>query len=169
MMKLILGISLCHCRQIRREGMRLLLLWMQALQQNCTSEEILIFACLVPGFPPPIGPGGPCTLEDLVCKALSEGPVIAEEVTPLVQPQSSDFAPDDLTCYFLEILLNLMVRQSMGFEWRKKENQDKGFSFLFGCFKKYYLPALFPSFCALTSFYNPDPGMLHARLCTRSQ
>lgn len=52
--------------QLRCEGIRLFLLWLQALQTNCGEEQILMFACLVPGFPPLPSPRGPCTLESLV-------------------------------------------------------------------------------------------------------
>ncbi|XP_010078058.1 PREDICTED: ral GTPase-activating protein subunit alpha-1, partial [Pterocles gutturalis] len=40
-------------------------------------------------------------------------------------------------------------------EWKNKENQEKGFSFLFSNFKKYYLPSIFPNICKETSLYNP--------------
>lgn len=52
--------------QLRCEGIRLFLLWLQALQTNCAEEQILMFACLVPGFPPLPSSRGPCTLESLV-------------------------------------------------------------------------------------------------------
>lgn len=56
----------CTPLQLRCEGIRLFLLWLQALQTNCGEEQILMFACLVPGFPPLPSPRGPCTLESLV-------------------------------------------------------------------------------------------------------
>lgn len=43
-------------------------------------------------------------------------------------------------------------------EWKNKENQEKGFSFLFSNFKKYYLPSIFPNICKETSLYNPILG-----------
>lgn len=52
--------------QIRCEGIRLFLLWLQALQTNCAEEQLLIFACLVPGFPAVMSSKGPCTLDTLI-------------------------------------------------------------------------------------------------------
>lgn len=57
----------CTPLQLRCEGIRLFLLWLQALQTNCGEEQILMFACLVPGFPSLPSSRGPCTLESLVC------------------------------------------------------------------------------------------------------
>ncbi|XP_078418895.1 ral GTPase-activating protein subunit alpha-1 isoform X5 [Cetorhinus maximus] len=143
--------------KIRREGVRLFLLWMQALQHNCTEEQLLIFACLIPGFPPLPSEQGPRTLENLINSPLhlQETQVTPEEITPLVPPQSGDKGQDDLTSYFLDALLKYMVIQAKGLEWKDKENQEKGFSFLFENFKKYYLPHIFPNFSKETSLFNP--------------
>ncbi|RMC00579.1 hypothetical protein DUI87_23195 [Hirundo rustica rustica] len=81
--------------------------------------------------------------------------VTIEEITPLVPPQSGDKGQEDLTSYFLEALLKYMVIQVKSLEWKNKENQEKGFSFLFSNFKKYYLPSIFPNICKETSLYNP--------------
>ncbi|KAJ7413823.1 Ral GTPase activating protein catalytic alpha subunit 2 [Pitangus sulphuratus] len=58
--------SILFLFEIRCEGIRLFLLWLQALQTNCGEEQILLFACLVPGFPPLVSSRGPCTLESLI-------------------------------------------------------------------------------------------------------
>uniref|UniRef100_A0A8C0FBQ3 Ral GTPase activating protein catalytic subunit alpha 2 n=1 Tax=Bubo bubo TaxID=30461 RepID=A0A8C0FBQ3_BUBBB len=118
------------------EGIRLFLLWLQALQTNCAEEQILIFACLVPGFPPFI---------------IS----MTEEITPLLPTVSGEKIAEDQTCYFLQLLLKYMVIQAASLEWKNKENQDTGFKFLFTLFRKYYLPHLFPSFTKLTNLYKP--------------
>ncbi|OXB53753.1 hypothetical protein ASZ78_008813 [Callipepla squamata] len=81
--------------------------------------------------------------------------VTIEEITPLVPPQSGDKGQEDLTSYFLEALLKYIVIQVKSLEWKNKENQEKGFSFLFSNFKKYYLPSIFPNICKETSLYNP--------------
>uniref|UniRef100_UPI00398E49F9 ral GTPase-activating protein subunit alpha-1 isoform X2 n=1 Tax=Pristiophorus japonicus TaxID=55135 RepID=UPI00398E49F9 len=140
--------------KIRREGVRLFLLWMQALQQNCTEEQLLIFACLIPGFPPLPSEQGPRTLDNLINSPLhlQDTQVTPEEITPLVAPQSGDKGQDDLTSYFLDALLKYMAK---GLEWKDKENQEKGFAFLFANFKKYYLPHIFPNFSKETSLFNP--------------
>ncbi|KAF2981071.1 hypothetical protein EK904_002261, partial [Melospiza melodia maxima] len=113
--------------KLRCEGIRLFLLWLQALQTNCGEEQILMFACLI--FP--------------------------EEITPLLPAVSGEKIAEDQTCYFLQLLLKYMVIQAASLEWKNKENQDTGFKFLFTLFRKYYLPHLFPSFTKLTNLYKP--------------
>uniref|UniRef100_A0A3Q2PYQ7 Ral GTPase activating protein catalytic subunit alpha 1 n=1 Tax=Fundulus heteroclitus TaxID=8078 RepID=A0A3Q2PYQ7_FUNHE len=142
---------------IRREGVRLFLLWMQALQSNAEHEQLCMFACLIPGFPAPLLRGTPRTLDTLINPPLSltETQVTPEEITPLVAPQSGDKNQDDLTAYFLEALLKYMVNQAKSLEWRCKDNHERGFSFLFGHFRKFYLPHIFPNFAMETSLYNP--------------
>ncbi|KAK2523838.1 Ralgapa1 [Columba guinea] len=49
----------------------------------------------------------------------------------------------------------LFIFEVKSLEWKNKENQEKGFSFLFSNFKKYYLPSIFPNICKETSLYNP--------------
>ncbi|XP_077396152.1 ral GTPase-activating protein subunit alpha-1 isoform X3 [Festucalex cinctus] len=143
--------------KIRREGVRLFLLWMQALQSNAQREQLCMFACLIPGFPAPLCHGTPRTLDTLINPPLSltETQVTPEEITPLVNPQSGDKNQEDLTAYFLEALLKYMVNQAKSLEWRCKENHERGFSFLFGHFRKFYLPHIFPNFSLETSLYNP--------------
>ncbi|XP_013767758.1 ral GTPase-activating protein subunit alpha-1 isoform X3 [Pundamilia nyererei] len=140
--------------KIRREGVRLFLLWMQALQSNAEREQLCMFACLIPGFPAPLCHGTPRTLDTLINPPLSltETQVIPEEITPLVPPQSGDKNQEDLTAYFLEALLKYMAKS---LEWRCKENHERGFSFLFGHFRKFYLPHIFPNFSMETSLYSP--------------
>ncbi|XP_077430818.1 ral GTPase-activating protein subunit alpha-1 isoform X6 [Vanacampus margaritifer] len=143
--------------KIRREGVRLFLLWMQALQSNAQREQLCMFACLIPGFPAPLCHGTPRTLDTLINPPLSltETQVAPEEITPLVNPQSGDKNQEDLTAYFLEALLKYMVNQAKSLEWRCKENHERGFSFLFGHFRKFYLPHIFPNFALETSLYSP--------------
>uniref|UniRef100_A0A3Q3GC22 Ral GTPase activating protein catalytic subunit alpha 1 n=1 Tax=Labrus bergylta TaxID=56723 RepID=A0A3Q3GC22_9LABR len=142
---------------IRREGVRLFLLWMQALQSHAEREQLCMFACLIPGFPAPLCHGTPRTLDTLINPPLSltETQVTPEEITPLVPPQSGDKNQEDLTAYFLEALLKYMVNQAKSLEWRCKDNHERGFNFLFGHFRKFYLPHIFPNFAMETSLYNP--------------
>ncbi|XP_066550787.1 ral GTPase-activating protein subunit alpha-1 isoform X2 [Amia ocellicauda] len=148
--------------KIRREGVRLFLLWMQALQTNCLREQLWMFACLIPGFPAPHSDHGPRTLDHLINPPLSlqETQVTPEEISPLVPPQSGDKGQDDLTSYFLEALLKYMAKS---LEWKYKENHENGFAFLFANFKKYYLPHIFPNFSKETSLYNPILEVPHMR------
>uniref|UniRef100_A0A3Q2DXH9 Ral GTPase activating protein catalytic subunit alpha 2 n=1 Tax=Cyprinodon variegatus TaxID=28743 RepID=A0A3Q2DXH9_CYPVA len=144
--------------KIRCEGIRLFLLWLQALRDNCAEEQFLIFACLVPGFPAVPSSRGPCTLDTIINNPSSnplDAKVVPEEITPLLPAVSGEKVVEDLTCYFLETLLKYMVIQASSLEWKNKENEDTGFRFLFSLFKKYYLPHLFPSFTKLTNLYKP--------------
>ncbi|XP_054470562.1 ral GTPase-activating protein subunit alpha-2 isoform X3 [Anoplopoma fimbria] len=152
--------------KIRCEGIRLFLLWLQALRDNCAEEQFLIFACLVPGFPAVPSTRGPCTLDTIIYNPFSNPPdakVVPEEITPLVPAVVGEKAADDPTCYILETLLKYMVIQASSLEWRNKEIQDTGFRFLFSLFKKYYLPHLFPSFTKLTNLYKPLLDLPHHR------
>lgn len=143
--------------KIRREGVRLFLLWLQALQNNCSREQLWMFSCLIPGFSAPQSEYGPRTLDNLINPPLNlqETQVTIEEITPLVPPQSGDKGQEDLTSYFLEALLKYIVIQVKSLEWKNKENQERGFSFLFSHFKKYYLPYIFPNICKENSLYHP--------------
>ncbi|XP_053553714.1 ral GTPase-activating protein subunit alpha-1 isoform X2 [Bombina bombina] len=143
--------------KIRLEGLRLFLLWLQALQNNCSWEQLYIFACLIPGFPAPPSDHGIYTLDSLINLPLNlqENQVTIEEITPLVPPQSGDKAHEDHTSYFLEALLKYMVIQVRSLEWRNRDNEESGFAFLFSNFKKYYMPYIFPAMSRESSLYNP--------------
>ncbi|XP_068421350.1 ral GTPase-activating protein subunit alpha-2 isoform X2 [Eschrichtius robustus] len=151
--------------KIRCEGIRLFLLWLQALQTNCAEEQVLIFACLVPGFPAIVSSRGPCTLETLINPGPSaaDAKIYPEEITPLLPAISGEKITEDQTCFFLQILLKYMVTQAASLEWKHKENQETGFKFLFTLFRKYYLPHLFPSFTKLTNIYKPVLDIPHLR------
>uniref|UniRef100_A0A8K9WWW9 Ral GTPase activating protein catalytic subunit alpha 2 n=1 Tax=Oncorhynchus mykiss TaxID=8022 RepID=A0A8K9WWW9_ONCMY len=162
----IVTCPLSSCLQIRCEGIRLFLLWLQALQNNCAEEQFLIFACLVPGFPAVPSTRGPCTLDTIIYNPFSnpsDAKVVPEEITPLVPAVPGEKLADDQTCYILQTLLKFMVVQASSLEWRNKDNQDTGFRFLFSLFKKYYLPHLFPSFTKLTNLYKPLLDLPHHR------
>uniref|UniRef100_A0A3P8UC87 Ral GTPase activating protein catalytic subunit alpha 2 n=1 Tax=Cynoglossus semilaevis TaxID=244447 RepID=A0A3P8UC87_CYNSE len=152
--------------KIRCEGIRLFLLWLQALRDNCAEEQFLIFATLVPGFPAVPSTRGPCTLDTIIYNPFSNPPdakVVPEEITPLVPAVVGEKLADDQTCFILETLLKYMVIQASSLEWKNKENQNTGFRFLFSLFKKYYLPHLFPSFTKLTNLYKPLLDLPHHR------
>uniref|UniRef100_UPI00398E82FF ral GTPase-activating protein subunit alpha-1-like n=1 Tax=Pristiophorus japonicus TaxID=55135 RepID=UPI00398E82FF len=143
--------------KIRCEGIRLYLLWLQALQENSSDEQLTLFACLVPGFPAVSSRIGPCTLDTLINPSynVSDVKVAAEDITPLLPSVLGEKVSDDQTSYFLQILLKYMVIQAASLEWKNKEKQESGFKFLFALFKKFYLSHLFPSFTKFTNLYNP--------------
>ncbi|XP_059376849.1 ral GTPase-activating protein subunit alpha-2 isoform X3 [Carassius carassius] len=145
--------------KIRCEGMRLFLLWLQALQSNCAEEQLLIFACLIPGFPAVPSSRGPCTLDTIIYNPFSNPPdakIVPEEISPLVPAVPGEKVAEDHTCSVLQIVLKVMVLQASSLDWKNKESQDTGFRFLFSLFKKYYLPHLFPTFTKQTNLYKPQ-------------
>uniref|UniRef100_A0A8C2F666 Ral GTPase activating protein, alpha subunit 2 (catalytic) n=1 Tax=Cyprinus carpio TaxID=7962 RepID=A0A8C2F666_CYPCA len=147
------------CHTIRCEGMRLFLLWLQALQSNCAEEQLLIFACLIPGFPAVPSSRGPCTLDTIIYNPFYNPPdakIVPEEISPLVPALPGEKVAEDHTCSVLQIVLKVMVLQASSLDWKNKESQDTGFRFLFSLFKKYYLPHLFPTFTKQTNLYKPQ-------------
>uniref|UniRef100_A0A8C2F2A2 Ral GTPase activating protein, alpha subunit 2 (catalytic) n=1 Tax=Cyprinus carpio TaxID=7962 RepID=A0A8C2F2A2_CYPCA len=150
--------------KIRCEGMRLFLLWLQALQSNCAEEQLLIFACLIPGFPAVPSSRGPCTLDTIIynpfynplCVCGFVAKIVPEEISPLVPALPGEKVAEDHTCSVLQIVLKVMVLQASSLDWKNKESQDTGFRFLFSLFKKYYLPHLFPTFTKQTNLYKPQ-------------
>ncbi|KAI8482756.1 Ral GTPase-activating protein subunit alpha-2 [Branchiostoma belcheri] len=160
-------------RQLRREGVRLYMLWLQALQENASEECLLIFACLIPGFPSPSSDSGMYTLEGLVTGAFHNGSasdaVVPTEISAVLTPQSGERVTDDQTKFFLDAVLEFMVIQVCSFcmfsclrvevrklEWKDAHYQPKGFNFLFQHFKQHYLTHIFPSMSSTTSLYQPN-------------
>ncbi|XP_078672854.1 ral GTPase-activating protein subunit alpha-1-like isoform X6 [Branchiostoma floridae x Branchiostoma belcheri] len=146
--------------KLRREGVRLYMLWLQALQENASEECLLIFACLIPGFPSPSSDSGMYTLEGLVTGAFHNGSasdaVVPTEISAVLTPQSGERVTDDQTKFFLDAVLEFMVIQVRKLEWKDAHYQPKGFNFLFQHFKQHYLTHIFPSMSSTTSLYQPN-------------
>ncbi|XP_043246445.1 ral GTPase-activating protein subunit alpha-1-like [Amphibalanus amphitrite] len=138
--------------RLRREAMRMFVIWFQEVGEQASEELLAIFATLVPGFPAPASqqtaPRPPRAHPDhkLV------GPV---DVVPILPPQGSEKTPDDLTRFFLECLMDNMVTQLTRIEWKDKANHVRCFNFLFDNFKQFYLPHIFPDFNWHTNLYKP--------------
>ncbi|XP_076442581.1 ral GTPase-activating protein subunit alpha-1-like isoform X3 [Babylonia areolata] len=147
---------------LRRQGVRLFLVWYQILQDSASDECHQIFQQLVPG----LGDGDLC---DLFSKSLStpdieqqlsinrpasiSGIIAAGEITPIL-PSTSEKMPDNITKYFLDHLLNYMVSEVIKIEWMNKEMREASFTFLFNKFKTKYLLWLLPDFHA-RDIYEP--------------
>ncbi|XP_035686818.1 ral GTPase-activating protein subunit alpha-1-like [Branchiostoma floridae] len=146
--------------KLRREGVRLYMLWLQALQENASEECLLIFACLIPGFPSPSSDSGMYTLEGLVTGAFHNGSasdaVVPTEISAVLTPQSGERVTDDQTKFFLDAVLEFMVIQVRKLEWKDAQFQPKGFNFLFQHFQQHYLTHIFPSMSSTTSLYQPN-------------
>ncbi|XP_039283019.1 ral GTPase-activating protein subunit alpha-1 [Nilaparvata lugens] len=147
--------------KLRREAIKYLLLWYQALGENAPESIHALFASLVPGFPSPFPHlPGLTALNNPPSATIfhdgSQGPVAPVELQAIFPPQSGEKQPEDPMKYFLEALLEFMVTQVSRVEWRDKFfRQQRCFKFLFDRFKEYYLPHIFPSFSTITSLYKP--------------
>lgn len=65
---------------------------------------------------------------------------------------------DAALCSLCNTSFCVFVHQAKALEWRCKENHERGFSFLFGHFRNFYLPHIFPNFAMETSLYSPILG-----------
>ncbi|XP_078483616.1 ral GTPase-activating protein subunit alpha-1 isoform X2 [Ciona intestinalis] len=150
--------------KVRREGIHFFLLWLRALGKNALPRTLLLYACLVPGFPPPtFSDGKPYSLEWLVNMPINEEHGVHQvEIMCLVPPPSGEKVPLDLTKYFLDSVLEFMVLKSQALRWKEERMKIECFSFLWDLFKEYYLPHAFTDFNFNTSIYNtalclPEP------------
>nr|CAB3265418.1 ral GTPase-activating protein subunit alpha-1 [Phallusia mammillata] len=144
--------------KVRKEGMHFFLLWLRTLQENALPQTLLLYACLVPGFPPPtFSDGKPYSLEWLVNVPINEEYGVHQvEIASLVPPSSGEKTPSDVTKFFLDALLEFMVLKSHALQWKQEHKMAKQcFSFLWNLFKENYLPHAFPDFDHSTSIYNP--------------
>eukprot|EP00092_Neocalanus_flemingeri_P011414 GFUD01012300.1.p1 GENE.GFUD01012300.1~~GFUD01012300.1.p1 ORF type:complete len:1967 (-),score=283.48 GFUD01012300.1:286-6186(-) len=145
---------------LKREAMRLFLLWYSALGEQAGDQVHAIFATLVPGFPSPYPNMGLTALAALTPEP-GDGPVSAAPILPLIPPQSAErwkSQDTDLIRIFLDVLLELMVSQVILVEWRDEKplKQKRAFNFLFEKFKTFYMPAIFPDFNWHMSLYKPS-------------
>eukprot|EP00095_Tigriopus_kingsejongensis_P007384 maker-scaffold1916_size24942-snap-gene-0.4 protein:Tk07384 transcript:maker-scaffold1916_size24942-snap-gene-0.4-mRNA-1 annotation:"250 kda substrate of akt" len=153
---------------LKREAMRLFILWYQVLGDVAGEPLHAMFATLVPGFPSPYQGLGLTALAAMTPDT-QDGPVNPAEICPLIPPQSGErwrTSPDtDLTRIFLEVLLELVVSQVPLIEWKenKSERQKRCLDFLFDKFKAYYMPHIFPEFNWNMSLYNPSLNLPEVR------
>ncbi|CAH1791020.1 unnamed protein product [Owenia fusiformis] len=153
--------------KIRREGMRLFIIWYMIMQENATEECHMTYASLVPM----VGSTNMPLDQDMymvrVAAAPFAGPegsskkgaylaaVNPVEICPVIPMQPNEKLPENLTKYFLESLMTFMVSEVTKIEWSNREMQEFSFNFVFNRFKKYYLLHIFPDFSRLTSIYDP--------------
>ncbi|XP_074642711.1 ral GTPase-activating protein subunit alpha-1-like [Tubulanus polymorphus] len=170
--------------KLRREGIRLFMMWYQILQENATKECHATFAGLIPNLiaeadgnvekkkhsqegPQVIKKRSSSTILSLfqaLQSPFDEGPVSPVERSPIMPVQSGDKAPDNMTKILLDWLMSCMVSEVTKIEWENKKMQEFSFSFLFKYFKKYYLLRIFPDFCLDHSIYNPVLDLPDGRL-----
>ncbi|XP_014663147.1 PREDICTED: ral GTPase-activating protein subunit alpha-1-like [Priapulus caudatus] len=148
--------------RLRKEAMRLFLIWYQVLGERSSGELDLIYASLVPGFPNPSNSSGAHSLESLISdSAYSSSPVFhdsavsAVEIQPILPPQSGEKQLDSPCHYFMESLLDYSVSQVVRVEWSDVKMHTICFDFLFERLKTFYLPYIFPNMSQQMSLYQP--------------
>ncbi|XP_067682813.1 ral GTPase-activating protein subunit alpha-1-like isoform X5 [Haliotis asinina] len=138
--------------KLRREGMRLFIVWYQILQDNASEECHRIFLQLVPD----IGDG---VHQDILNNKVPQPPdtcsgVIASGEVTAILPGAGEKIPENVTKYFLDALLTVMVSEVIKIEWMNKDMRETSFVFLFNKFKDSYLHWLLPEF-EMRDIYEP--------------
>ncbi|XP_052770134.1 ral GTPase-activating protein subunit alpha-2-like isoform X3 [Mya arenaria] len=149
--------------RLRREGMRLFLVWYQILQDNASDECHQIFLQLVPGM-------GEGTHQDILYGRNAATPdihasspnvpsyggiIAAGEITPILAVPGEK-QPDNITKFFFEAFLQFIVSEVIKVEWMNKEMREVCFMFLFNKFKQSFLKWLLPDFDKTRTIYDPD-------------
>lgn len=132
----------------------------QALNDNAPDYVDMMFASLVPGFQSQ-NVFQSQNIGSVFHDTSAQNPVTPTELLPILPPSSGEKAPDHLSKFYLEALLEYMVHTVVKLEWQDKTAYyHRCFSFLLEKFKLYYLPKICPNFDFDTSLYKPNLGML---------
>lgn len=141
--------------KVRRDGVRLFVMWYQILQENNSTESHAIFSRLAQ-----------ITTTDSNYfsfsdhgQATSENPVCASELSAVQPPSSIEKGPEKECVYFLELLLTFIVSEVSKIEWINPVQKQECFIFLFESFKRYYMPVIFPSFEQRATIYGASPNL----------
>ncbi|OQR71409.1 ral GTPase-activating protein subunit alpha-1-like [Tropilaelaps mercedesae] len=165
------------------EGIRLFILWYQALKEAAPTEVDQMFGQLVPGLVPLIAVSGrpqspqrgdkrsqdsaslsanPSKDHTFYTTIENEiGPVVAGEQGWLFPPVTGEHQPDDLQSALLEFLLQATVTQVTKIQWAKLvvngvRQYERCFSFLLERFRAVYIPHMFPNMSTKYSLYTPN-------------
>ncbi|CAL8089966.1 unnamed protein product [Orchesella dallaii] len=143
--------------RLRREAIRLFIMWYQCLGTAAPVYVHSMFASLVPGlgaiqsWPPPSDP--------------SMG-IAPFEITPVLVASPGERQPEDLSSHFMELLLDFMVSQAPRIHWNEGSPMwGKSIEFLYERFKEYYLPRIFGEFKIITDIYKPNLELPEPRKC----
>ncbi|XP_056021439.1 ral GTPase-activating protein subunit alpha-1-like isoform X5 [Ostrea edulis] len=147
--------------KVRKDGIRLFMLWYQILNENASEECHEIFLQLVPGL------GKGVHQEVLYGKSpeASEscsGTIMSGDITPIL-PSSGEKLPENITKHYFDALLYYMVSEVTKVEWTNKMMRETCFIFLFDNFKSSYLMWLLPTFDKMGDIYNPKLDLPESR------
>ncbi|KAK3764075.1 hypothetical protein RRG08_046540 [Elysia crispata] len=148
--------------QLRRQGVRLFLIWYQCLQENASEECHQIFLHLVPGLETDGGLDLMSFMTDSSVSSDSIGGIIAAGEITAILPSQSEKISENVTKFFLDSVLNYMVSEVIKIEWMNKEMREQSFRFLFTKFKAKYLLWLLPDF-VYRDVYDPVQELPTAR------
>jgi hypothetical protein len=103
---------------------------------------------------------------DVMTVTLNASSVQSCPVEPFVPAFHSDPQPQDVTCYYLQCLMDYMITQTSKIYWRdnRESKQLKCFEFLLEQFRKIYLMHIFPNLTNV-SLYNPSSELPVLRKC----
>ncbi|CAG0914887.1 unnamed protein product [Notodromas monacha] len=140
--------------RLRKEAIRLFILYYQVLGDSAEEVHHATFATLIPGFSyqSPFGINiSPLTQPISALMACSD-------LQPVLPSQSAESQAVDTVPLLLEFVLHFMVSEMTKVMW--KENRDthwwESFNFVFDQFKKTYLMKIFPTFSTACDIYNPS-------------
>ncbi|RWS27967.1 ral GTPase-activating protein subunit alpha-1-like protein, partial [Leptotrombidium deliense] len=153
--------------KMRQEGMRLFLIWYQIIEDVNDHEAEQMFMSLVPGIVPSV-PNLFQTKNDQSSKETSfytdytpsnnanNDSVSPCELEPLV-PVTNEPEPQDITCYYLQCLMDYVVSQVTKVQWKehKASRHRKSFEFLFSRLRIVYFDHIFPNLNKNFVFYSP--------------
>lgn len=185
--------------------MRLFLLWYQILGDSASVDLQPLYEALVPGVVPPHAGSivfasayepAPASVqaqsasyfyadtqssrESQILSAASVQPV---ELDPLVPIVPGEVQPKDITCYYLQALMDFMVSQVAKVQWKEQREsmQLRCFQYLFEQFRRTYIRHIFPDlndkYTLYTNalfelpmfrpsdrdYFTRDPQLLHVR------
>ena len=158
--------------------MRLFLIWYQILGESSPIDMQPLFEALVPGIIPnhsaslvfanftEVSPSQlpattyfysdqPVMSETQLYNASSVQPI---EMEPLVPALTNEPQPKDITCYYLQCLMDFMVSQVTKVQWKeqKEYKQLRSFQFIFEQFRLTYIRFIFPNMNDKYSLYNDN-------------
>ncbi|XP_022332235.2 ral GTPase-activating protein subunit alpha-1-like isoform X3 [Crassostrea virginica] len=147
--------------KVRKDGIRLFLLWYQILNENASEECREIFLQLVPGLGNGIHQDGLYGKSQSAAESCS-GMIMSGDITPIL-PGSGEKLPDNITKHYFDALLYYMVSEVIKVEWQNKMMRETCFIFLFDNFKSSYLMWLLPTFDKNGDIYNPKLDLPESR------
>ncbi|CAG0893492.1 unnamed protein product [Darwinula stevensoni] len=157
--------------RVRKEAVRLFLLWYQILGSSASEVHHATFANLVPGLQPPAIEQQGFFSFSVVDTSWGEnrGPetalVSGVDISPIIPAQSMELGMNEIMCMFFEYFLNFIVTEVCRIQWQENQESQshEAFAFLFDQFKKYYLIRIFPNFSTSTNLYSPKLDLYEPR------